>query len=176
MAYCGAAVTDANSASQMQPIVQPITDLAHTTGAAIILAHHAKKSGGGYSNSYIIGGGVDIIAEIDTPDEVNDPTLRLAKVVGRGGVGRHTYGFRYDERGKTYLADGGASASLDSRILNYVKAHPGCSLKALRSAVGGATADVDAMVKRMVASNEIENARGGSSNSFRVPDYGYERY
>src|SRR6185369_11216641 len=105
---------DANSASEMQPMLAALRSIARETDCAIILLHHLNKAGTGYADSRQIGAGVDIIIEMR---EVEDPPTRRAfKVRGRGVVGNFSLDWSRD--GGYALSHG--ELSIDARILATV--------------------------------------------------------
>lgn len=133
MAYSEGIVNDATSSSQMQPVVQSLTNLAHTTGVALILVHHARKSDGKYRDSSAIGGAVDAIIEVFLPDENGDPRLRRARA--RGRMPLHSFDFRFD--GDTFSLVSGDEAPLELRIVEFIRSRPGCSANDVAEGVTG---------------------------------------
>ena len=61
-------IQDENDASQVRAGLQPLVDLARTSGVAVLLVHHNKKTGGkfgeGVRGSTAFTGNVDIILEL----------------------------------------------------------------------------------------------------------------
>lgn len=160
MAYSAGAISDAASSAQMQPMVQRLTDIAHTTGSAVIIIHHARKSDGRYRDSSAIGGAVDLIVEMFAPDEDADPTLRRLRARGRVPAPAVT-DCRFD--GDLYvLAASGTTAPLETRIVRAVSERPGCSVNDVAEAVGARRSDVQACVTRMLAGGELRNEAQGT--------------
>lgn len=145
-AYSGGQITDSHASAQMGPLMQALTDLSHETGVAVVIIHHARKADGAYRDSTAIGGGVDILIEISTPDEAKDPTLRKAKV--RGRIPTRGFQYRYDEQGREILlAHTSGYTRIEVRIPEYVRANPGCSRNQVAAAMNE---------KRTVALSAIE--------------------
>jgi len=152
IAYGQGRVTDFNQAGQIAPIVNELTRIAHETGVALILIHHAKKDGGGYRDSTSIGGAVDVIVEVFTPNEDADPTLRRARGKGRTPVPA-LYDFRFD--GNTYSLVGTQHAPLDFRIADVIRDRPGISISELCKSVGGRWTETKKIVDQMLADRRL---------------------
>jgi hypothetical protein len=99
IAYSNGAVSDAGSSAQMGPLVQSFTDLAHATGAALVLIHHARKADGN-TRLEAIGGAVDVIAEMFAPEEATAPRKRVLRA--RGRVPTRDVAFHYVEEQGPY--------------------------------------------------------------------------
>jgi hypothetical protein len=172
MAYSSAAVSDASSSAQMQPVVHELTRLAHELGVALILVHHGRKADGGYRDSSAIGAAVDAIIEIFAEDkeERTDPTKRYARA--RGRMPLRDFSFRFDGRTFT-LADGRAAAvSVDAQILAAVRAAPGCSVRHLRDHLKFSDAVIIDAVTRLLHADPPMLADHGSNNrhALVIPD------
>lgn len=158
MAYAAGMVSDANSSTQMQAVVQALTNLAHETGVAIILTHHAKKNGGGYRDSSAIGGAIDVIAEMSIPEPDDDPALRHFRMRGRVPVTNFdlryfpVYGGGHDYE---LAIPGETEAPIERRVWEFVAAHPVCSLRDIREAVTGRNERIDAAVGALVMAGRI---------------------
>lgn len=149
---------DENDAA-MATVVQPLTDLAHASGTALVIVHHANKASGKARGSTSIMGATDVVCEFSAPDEDADPTMRRMRSVGRVPLIRN-FDLRFD--GDTYSLDGGETAPLESRIINTVRERPGISTSDLAATVGGRRETVIATLNRMQAERALEN----QSNSF----------
>lgn len=125
-AYSGGQVTDASASAQMGPLVQSLTNLAHEYGVALVIIHHARKQDGRYRDSTAIGQAVDVLIEINAPDEDRDPSLRKART--RGRVTTHGFSYRYHEHDHEILiASTGTDAPLRQRIMVFIAANPGAT-------------------------------------------------
>lgn len=159
MVYASGAITDANNATQMQSVVDGLTQLTHQLGIALVIIHHAKKSDGRYRDSSAIGGAVDVIAEVFCPDEANDPRRRRVRPIGR--VPTRAIDFRFD--GRTYVpldADGQVAAPLDQRITDLVRERPGITANDVAEAIGGYRKQTLEQVKFMVRQGLLDNSSG----------------
>lgn len=150
---------DENDAA-MATIVQPLTDMAHATGTALIIVHHANKSAGKARGSTAITGATDVVCEFFTPDEEADPTNRRVRSVGRVPLIRQ-YDMRFD--GDAYTLADGPKAPVEQRIIEVVRNRPGISTNDVADAVGGSKNDVISTLHRMQAENVVAN----QSDSFR---------
>jgi putative DNA primase/helicase len=159
-AYSHGLADDDNSAVQMTGVLQPISRLAHENHVALILVHHAKKTDGRARGSTAITAGTDVVVEIDVPDEDTDPTRRRVRSVGRVPVERE-YHVKFD--GDTYTLDSG-DAPLDMRITEFIRHHPGTSIKNLRDMVKGRYEDITATVSKLVAGGMILNNGEGRAS------------
>lgn len=165
IAYGRGSVTDWNASAQAEPVVQQITDLAHESGAAVILIHHAKKADGRYRDSSAIGGAVDVIAEVFTPDRDTDPTLRRVRVVGR--VPGCDFQMRFD--GDDYQLDTAGEAPLDHRILAQVRSNPGAGVNTLADLLGVRKYDVGVAVTRLLAIGALRDTGSRKGHHLTVP-------
>jgi hypothetical protein len=170
IAWQKGAVKDSGSAAQNSPIVQGLTDIAHETGVALVILHHAKKSDDGYRDSSAIGAAVDVIVEISTPNGKADPSLRHASVMGRV-AGARDFDFRFTGDGYELVTTD--EAPLELKVLDFVRANPGASLKAVRDAMGGSHHNVDRALGSLVQRKLIiDGWKGGKRDphSYRLPD------
>lgn len=163
MAYARGMMTDASASAQMQPVVQGLTDVAHGSHAALVVVHHARKSDGHYRDSSAIGGAVDVIAEMFSPNPKDDPTLRQLRVVGR--VPAHGCSFRYN--GQDYVVDG-AEAPLDVRILSLVRGRPGCSVNVVCDGVAGRRDEIIKTIHLLLTQGKLDDLNRGSSPHRRL--------
>jgi putative DNA primase/helicase len=150
---------DENDAA-MATIVQPLTDMAHSTGTALIIVHHANKSAGKARGSTAITGATDVVCEFLTPDEDGDPTNRRVRSVGRVPLIRQ-YDMRFD--GDTYELADGPKVPIEQRIIATLRDRPAISTNDVADAVGGSKTDVISTLHRMQAENVVAN----QTDSFR---------
>lgn len=160
-AYSCGQVQDDNNASQMAAVVQPLTDMAHSRGVALMIVHHARKADGKSRGSTAITAGTDVVCEFFCPDENADPTLRRMRTIGRVPV-QPSYDIRFD--GRDYVQANGLEAPLESRILAVVLSRPGVSRNDVADAVGGRRdttlkAIEDMLVKRTLGNMSDSMAR-----------------
>lgn len=149
---------DENDAA-MATIVQPLTDMAHATGTALVIVHHANKAAGRARGSTAITGATDVVCEFFSPDEDADPTNRRVRSVGRVPLIRQ-FDMRFD--GDAYTLADGQKAPIESRIITVVRERPGISTNDVAAAVGGNKSDVISTLHRMQAENVVSN----NSDSF----------
>jgi archaellum biogenesis ATPase FlaH len=88
-----------DSSDDMAPIMTVLRDLAHRTGATIVLNHHMSK-GGQSRGSTAIGGGADVTMELHSDDLDGDTSLGgILNVKGRS-VPRQRLRIRYGGDGR----------------------------------------------------------------------------
>jgi hypothetical protein len=144
--------------------MKALTRLARDSGAAVLLLHHARKSDGQYRDSSAIGAGVDYILEMQPGDEDN-----VRKITGRGRRAVEDCVIRL-EGGRYVLAAG--EASLDARVLLFIEANPGCSMRALRDAVVGKAEVIQSIVRTLISSGAVQDrgtGRGMKLHAVRFP-------
>jgi hypothetical protein len=144
---------DENDAA-MATVVQPLTDMAHATGTALVIVHHANKAQGRARGSTAIMGATDVVCEFFVPDEDADPTNRRVRSVGRVPLIRQ-FDMRFD--GDTFTLGDAQEAPIESRILATVRDRPGISTNDLAAACGGRREHVISTLHRMQAETVIEN-------------------
>lgn len=168
IAFGRGVITDANNATQTQAIVQGLADLSHTSGAAWIITHHARKADGRYRDSSAIGGAVDVIAEIFTPEdtEKTDPNRRRVRPIGR--VPAHLVDFRFTGEGYE-LVTAGEKGPLDQRILAAVQDGPGRSASTIADLVGERRQEVLSRITQMIASGLLINDGDARKTKLRRP-------
>lgn len=159
-------VSDDNNASQMQSVVQPLTDVVHSLGCALIIIHHTTKATGKSRGSTAITAGVDLVVEIDIPREDTDPTLRRVRSVGRVPVPR-LYEIRFD--GNDYSLTDGVEAPLDERIIVAVQNRPGISAHEVAEAVNARRNEVLTRIGHMLADGRLRNDGKNSHYKLVVP-------
>lgn len=168
IAYAHGRGIDENDAA-MASIVQPLTDIAHDTGTAMIVVHHANKSNGKSRGSTAITGATDIVCEFFQPDEDADPTRRRMRSVGRVPLIRQ-YDLKFDGE-DYYLADGVASP-IEQWIIGIVRDRPGLSLNDLIEAIPGRRETTRNAAVQMVAQRTLENrAETGTRMKLYVPAF-----
>lgn len=162
-AYGRGLIADENNASQVQEVVQPLTDVVHQLGCALILVHHTTKVTGKARGSTSITGGVDVVCEFDIPREDTDPTLRRVRSVGRVPVPR-LYEIRFD--GNDYTLADGVEAPLDERIMVAVQNAPGISADGVAEAVNARRSEVLTRLTHMLADGRLRN--DGKNSRYRL--------
>lgn len=144
---------DENDAA-MASVVQPLTDMAHATGTALVIVHHANKAHGKARGSTAIMGATDVVIEFFAPDEDADPTRRRVRSVGRVPLIRQ-YDLDFD--GDSYRLLDGDKAPLEQRIVTVLTNRPAISTNDVAAAVGGNKADVISTLHRMQAERALTN-------------------
>jgi hypothetical protein len=147
-------VSDFNAAAQVLPVMNELATLAHESGAAIVLLHHASKGTGKYRDSTALGGAVDLIVEMADPEDAGDPTRRDFKTRGRMPTENFSVTFA---DGRYAPAESGES--LEMRIIRAIRdaAANGRTLSktAIREAIGGRVARIDAALRALTESRAI---------------------
>ena len=157
---------EGGSSKDWQPVMSKFTRIARDMDTGLLLLHHARKSDGKYRDSTAIGAGVDVVIEMQPGLE---SSIRKMNVRARWAVGNYAVrlagnpddsvdAWRYE------LADG--EPSLDARIILHIGHNPGCTMRKLREGVSGRTKDIEATLKRLVRTGEVDNR--GSETSFRL--------
>lgn len=167
-AYAHGRGIDENDAA-MASIVQPLTDIAHETGTAMVVVHHANKSTGKSRGSTAITGATDLVCEFFQPDEETDPTRRRMRSVGRLPVIRQ-YDLRFN--GERYFLADGVASPIEQQIIGVVRDRPGLSLNDLVAAIPGRRETIRSTAMQMVAHRTLEN-RGdaGARAQLYVPTF-----
>jgi hypothetical protein len=150
---------DPGSSTAWTPIMAGLTRIARDTDAGMLIAHHARRSDGAYRDSSAIGAGVDAIVEMADGPEADVRALRIRARWREGGYSVRLLGTADPPRYE--LRDG--ELSLDAQVVLFVEAHPGCSGRAVREGIPGRAKDVGAAIKRLIASDAIED-RGTESS------------
>lgn len=154
VAYANGRGIDENDAA-MSTIVQPLTDMAHATGTALVIVHHANKATGRSRGSTAIDGSVDVVVNFFASEKEDaDPTVRSIRSAGRVPLIRQ-YDVSFD--GDSYSLVNGEKAPLESRIVAVIRSRPTISTNDVVDAVGGRKADVIAALNRMQAEHAIQN-------------------
>lgn len=156
------AVANESAATVWNGELKALIRLARKSGAAILILHHATKKTGEYRGSTAIGASMDLILEMDEADD--DDHVRLIKPRGRLRVA--PYAVRFDgvrewtleertERDPAAAREAKAG-DLRKRILAWIAAQPHpVFLVAIRTAIGGRAAEVDAAVRGLVKAGEV---------------------
>lgn len=167
-AYSHGLADDDNSAAQMTAVLQPISKLAHDKHVALILVHHSRKSDGRSRGSTAITAGTDVVCEIDVPDEDGDPSMRRVRTIGRVPVDPN-YQIKFD--GDTYRLDVG-NATLDERIIEFIRHHPGTTLSNLRDMVKGRFDDISKTLSNLIAAQMVLTDGEGRAKKLYVRESG----
>jgi hypothetical protein len=164
-------VEDARLSTDVHPVTQALTDIAHESNCALIFSHHSKKDGSGYRDSSAIGAAVDAIAEMSEPDPIGDPTRRHVKLVARFPV--EDFEYRYRD-GAIALVAPEDIVPVDTKVFDVIKAQPGISAKKLREAVGGNAKTTDTAVKRLLSRGIVADRGSEHRHQYHVPDASQE--
>src|SRR5690606_5687422 len=156
---CGGVPDDGDSAG-WAAVVRPLVALARAHDVAVIIIHHVRRSDGQYRGSSEIAAAVDCIVEMVMPGDGEDPTVRRLR--GRARWPVRPCRIRWSGGRYEIVPDGAEiTVSVDARVLAYVTAHPGCSERAVREAVGGRYEAVRAAVSRLIEVDAIERRGSG---------------
>lgn len=131
-------------------------DVAVRHDCAVILIHHDAKAGG-YRDSTGIGGAADLLVSIQ-PTKVEGE--RELTALGRWRVPTQTVRLVEGDVWRYELVSG-SGLSVDALIVLHVQAHPGCSLREVREAVGGNNLAVSRAVDRLIGRGAIKNLGAG---------------
>ena len=167
-AYGRGVILDENNASQVQAVVQPMTDVVHQMGCALVLIHHATKSTGKARGSTAAAAGVDMVVEFDIPNEDTDPTLRRMRSVGRVPVPR-VYDIRFN--GNDYELARSTEAPIDERIVAIVSDRPLISANDVVEAIGARRPEVLTRITAMCASGRLRNVSATKGYKLVVPGH-----
>lgn len=174
-AYGHGQIQDDNNASQMARVVQPLSDVVHQLGVALILIHHATKATGRSRGSTAITAGVDVVVEFEAPEKLadTDPTLRVVRSVGRVPVPR-LYQIRFDETHYT-VVDSGSELPLDQRIIAFVRDHPPSSVRDVRESVRGNFSTIESVITQLLTDGRLLDIGRGRYKKLVVPEQGAEQ-
>jgi hypothetical protein len=145
-------VPDAGDAGRWTAIMSRLTGLARVNDAAVVIIHHGRRSDGRYRDSSAIGGGVDMILEVQ---ERKDGSR---KVTGRG---------RWAFEDFVYVYEGGViravsrSRSIEAQVIDFVSRTPGASQRQVEQAVTGKREAVRETVQRLLEEGALDD-RGTS--------------
>lgn len=145
--------------------------LARDADAAVLVTHHARKSDGRYRDSTAIGAGADMILEL-LADE-RDATARIIEPKGRWSVPR----FVVRLEGEEYvLAASADAASLEERILGFVRQHPGCTQRDLLDRLPGRKQTKRDALAKLVGTGALARSDGpGGGHAYRLTEAGAGR-
>jgi hypothetical protein len=158
VAFANGRGIDENDAA-MAGIVQPLTDMAHATGTALIIVHHANKGAGKARGSTAITGATDVVCEFYAKDEDAEPNVRTMRSVGRVPLVRQ-YDLHFD--GTTYELGNGSESPIEPRVIALIRERPGISTSDIVDAIGKRKDDIVKALQRMQADRVIHN----QSNQF----------
>lgn len=150
----GVGITDHNDAAAMTGVLQPLTDMVHRHGAALVIIHHTTKGDGKARGSTAITAGVDMVCTFTIPEPETDPTLRRVESVGRLPVPR-LYDIRFN--GDTYELAQSLVAPIDERIIAVVAERPLISAGDVADAVQGRKTDVLTRIDALCATGRLRN-------------------
>lgn len=145
-------VPDAGDAGRWTAIMSRLTGLARVSDAAVVILHHGRRSDGRYRDSSAIGGGVDMILEVQ---ERKDGSR---KVTGRGRWAFDDFVYSFDGRSFSVVA---RSRSIEAQVLDYVGRTPGASQRQVEEAVTGKRQAVRETVQRLLEEGRLDD-RGTS--------------
>lgn len=158
-------VTSENDAAQMTRLVQPITDLAHETGVAIVMLHHANRSNGTYRGSSALAGSVDMLCEMH-PVAGNE-NGRLLKFSGRIHLDPVSIAYDHDSRSFS-MCDGATDgekpawtvSSTDTKlkrgIMETLGASSGMTKSAIYQTTGVRKATASAAVAELIEAGHMQ--------------------
>lgn len=144
-------VPDAGDAGRWTAIMSRLTGLARATDAAVVILHHARKKDGRYRDSSAIGGGVDMILEVQ---EKGDDR----KVSGRGRWPFDDFVYGFDGRVFRLVS---RSRSIDAQVLDFIARTPGASQRQVEQAVTGKREAVREIVQKLLEEGAIEDRGTG---------------
>jgi putative DNA primase/helicase len=164
----GMGVSDHNDASAMTGVLQPLTDMVHQLGAALIIIHHTTKGDGKARGSTAITAGVDMVCTFTIPQAEADPTLRRVESVGRLPVPR-VYDIRFN--GDTYTLSDSLEAPLDERIIAIVTDRPTCTANDVAAAIGSRRETTLSTIAQMLADGRLKHRGSGRGMKLVAPGH-----
>lgn len=156
---------DARLSSDMHEPAQALTDLARLTDSGVVFTHHSRKDGEDYRDSTAIGAAADVISMVTVPDAAGDESRRMVRVRGRLGATLRDYEYRWTGDDVELV---GADVSPEVRVLEFVRATPGASKRAIREKVGGRGKTVDAAIEALERAHRIERRSGPRGGGFHA--------
>lgn len=140
---------DPNREADVLSVIRLLRDVARATGCAFLLLHHTVRDGSRYAGSHQIGASVDLLIEMKRRE-----SRREFKPLGRFPVA--PFALAFDTATERYrLAEG--APSLESVVLEAIRAAPGLSMRQAQQATGKRREDVSAAVLRLLAAGQIRN-------------------
>lgn len=161
-------VTDENDSAQWGPVFEQLDSLTRGGKAVLLLAHATKSSKAGeYRGSTAIGGFVDVIVSMKTPE--SDDVARKLDVVGRVPTEPITVrltmdGFELLTRGRVDL-----TVPIQEQVLQFVERHPGCNKTVVRNGVPFRAVLVDAAIAELELGGRITDDPAGKTHRYYVP-------
>jgi hypothetical protein len=167
-AYGMGQLQDDNNATQVTAVMQPLTEMIHQLGCALIVIHHTTKATGKSRGSTAITANVDLVVEFDIPNEDTDPTLRRMRSVGRVPVPR-VYDLRFN--GDTYELATSNEAPIDERIIAVVGNRPLISATDVADALNVRKSEVLTRITHLLASGRLRNMSKDRGHKLVVPGH-----
>jgi hypothetical protein len=162
-AFVGGDIEDAGSSAAWTPLMARFVRIAREHETAVVLLHHARKSDGTYRDSTAIGAAVDALIEL-RPDQDNSNVRRLK---GRARFSIADTSIELAANGYRLAA---GELSLETRVLAFVQAMPGCSSRALVKGVSGRHSDILAMVRSLKERHQLFQDGTGKRHALRIAD------
>jgi hypothetical protein len=146
------AVPDDGDSAGWAGVIRPLVALTREFPALCsLILHHPRRSDGQFRGSGEIAAAVDCLLEMRPPKESEYPTLR--HISGRARWDVPAFDIRLVD-GRYELA-GGATLSVDTRVLIQIDENRGVSMGELRRLVGGRGKAVDEAVEGLVRRGAI---------------------
>ncbi|CAN5213136.1 hypothetical protein BH18GEM1_BH18GEM1_22470 [soil metagenome] len=163
-----AGVQDASSSAAWTPVLARIARFARDTGAGVLLLHHARKSDGMYRDSSAIGASVDAIFEMS-----EGSGLGVREIRGRARWPVDVFSLRLlgelrDDDAPLAFELTAGELSLDARVLLFVEARPGCSVRDVRAGVIGGNAAIDRVIAGLLERGPIEDRGDGQGRALHA--------
>jgi hypothetical protein len=153
-------VPDAGDAGRWTAIMSRLTGLARVNDAAVVILHHGRRSDGRYRDSSAIGGGVDMILEVQERQDGS------RKVTGRGRWPFDDFVYSFDGRSFTIVA---RSRSIEAQILDFVSRTPGASQRQVEQAVTGKRETVRYAVQKLIEEGALDDRGTGRGRELHRP-------
>jgi predicted ATP-dependent serine protease len=148
--FFGDHIDDPGSSSAWTPLMMRLVRIARDHESAVLLLHHARKSDGEYRASTAIGAAVDVVLGLRT--DPLDTNARHLTAKGRFAVPNTSVCLT--ENG---FAIASGEISLEARVLAFVQAQPGCSMRQVTQGVAGRDADISAAVHALITGASLVN-------------------
>jgi hypothetical protein len=157
-------ITEAGSSAQWTPLLVRLAAIARETGAAVVIVHHARKDGADYRDSTAIGASVDVVALLRPPGEGDASTVRhLNYRKSRVPI---------EDLCVEFVGDGfnlATETTMQDRVVAFVAANDGSSLRALRGGVAGRNQDIDGALAALLAMGRITDSGSNGARCLHVP-------